>query len=572
MKTLRFFFLLVLISFSVFNTVSAQDIVKANETLNKIGEVVISFHKTDIHSVDVWKKLSIDKVDVNGRVYAYANQQEFEWFIAQNIPWRNELHSSEIPGDYKMWDGQTKNGTKVWDSYPVYTAYETLMYDFAENFPTICKIDTIGILSSGRKLISLIISDNVNVAEDEPRFIYSSSIHGDELTGYVLLLRFADYILNNYGIDERTTNLINNTVIHINPLANPDGTFRGGNSTVALAIRYNGSFVDLNRNYKDFVQGDHPDNNNWQAETEAFMAYASKYDFVMSANFHGGIELANFPWDCKYDLTADDDWWFMVSQEYADTAKKNANYDGYFTGTGDGVYPGVTNGAGWYQVFGDRQDYMNYYHNCREVTLEISNTKKPSASQMPYYWTANFPSLVNYWNEVLYGFRGVITDSITGNPIKAKVSIENHDMDNSFVYSSLPIGNYHRMIKAGTYTLVFEADGYCPKRITNQTIADKQSVRIDVQLASCTVGIEENSTSKTSISPNPASTKLFIKSNELNQASQLRVVSLDGRIISCDVNFSNSVAEIKVENLTKGVYILKIQKTSGIENFKFIKE
>ncbi len=142
MKTLRFFFLLVLISFSVFNTVSAQDIVKANETLNKIGEVVISFHKTDIHSVDVWKKLSIDKVDVNGRVYAYANQQEFEWFIAQNIPWRNELHSSEIPGDYKMWDGQTKNGTKVWDSYPVYTAYETLMYDFAENFPTICKIDT----------------------------------------------------------------------------------------------------------------------------------------------------------------------------------------------------------------------------------------------------------------------------------------------------------------------------------------------------------------------------------------------------------------------------------------------
>lgn len=572
MKIFKHFFSAISVIILISNQIQAQDIEKANESLNKIGEVVFSFQKTDIRSTDIWRRLSIDKVDENGRVYAYANKQEFDWFITQNIPWSYELHSSEIPCDFKMWDGQTKNDTKEWDSYPVYSAYESLMYGFAANFPAICIIDTIGILSSGRKLISLIISDNVNIAEDEPQFLYTSSIHGDELTGYVLLLRFADYILNNYGVDERTTNLINNTVIHINPLANPDGTFRGGNNTVALAIRYNNSFVDLNRNYKDFVEGDHPDNNNWQAETNAFMAYASKYNFVMSANFHGGIELANFPWDCKYDLTADNDWWFMVSQEYADTAKKNANYDGYFTGTGDGVYPGVTNGAGWYQVFGGRQDYMNYYHHCREITLEISNTKKPSASQMPYFWTANFPSLVNYWEEVLYGFRGIITDSITGTPLKAKVSIENHDIDNSFVYSSLPIGNYHRMIKAGTYTLVIEADGYCPKYIVNQTISDKQSVRIDVQLAPCSVDIREFSTSKISISPNPVSSKVVVHANEIIEPSQIRIFSMDGKLLNCNANYSNSNFEIDVENLAKGVYILQIHQKYGVENLKFMKE
>ncbi len=570
-KTTIFRFLIALYLISA-TSLSAQNINKARETLNRLGEVVISFQKSDITSTEVWKNLSIDKVDEQGRVYAYANSKEFEWFINQHIPWKNELHSSEISDDCKMWDGQLKNGTKVWDSYPIYSAYETMMIEFATNFPSICKLDTIGILPSGRTLLSLIISDNVNVSEDEPRFLYTSSIHGDELTGYVLLLRFADYILNNYGTDARITNLVNSTVIHINPLANPDGTFRGGNSTVALAIRYNGNFIDLNRNYKDYIEGDHPDNKDWQPETVDYMEYASKYDFVMSANFHGGIEIANFPWDCKYDLAADDNWWFMVSQEYADSAKKYSNFDGYFTGTGDGIYPGVTNGAGWYQVFGGRQDYMNYYHNCREITLEISNTKKPNASQMPYYWAANFPSLMNYWSEVLYGFRGIVTDSITGIPLKAKVNIEDHDMDNSFVYSSLPIGNYHRMIKAGTYTLVFEAEGYCPKRITNKSISDKQMVRIDVELVPCISSIEKHKDKKSSISPNPAIDKLTITSSETNLPTSIEIYSMEGRKVYSNSSVFTSENEINIQNLVKGFYTLLLKNKKGVEIFKFTKE
>jgi len=50
--------------------------------------------------------------------------------------------------------------------------------------------------------------------------MYTSSMHGDELTGYVLMLRLIDSLLSTYGTNPRVTNLVNNFEIWINPLAN----------------------------------------------------------------------------------------------------------------------------------------------------------------------------------------------------------------------------------------------------------------------------------------------------------------------------------------------------------------
>lgn len=558
--------LTIFLIFSVFSLFS-QDLEKATQSLEKRGEVIFSFSQTDISNKLIFNKLSIDKITEEGRIFAYANKESFAWFLEQNIPWQYELHTSEMPGEWTMWDYFEKT-EKNWDAYPNYLSYEALMYDFALNFPEICRIDTIGILPSGRKLLSVLISDSINKAEDEPHFMYTSTMHGDETTGYMLLLRFADHLLNNYQSDDRITHLIENTVIHINPLANPDGTFRGGNNTLALAIRYNGNFVDLNRNYQDHVNGDHPDDNAWQPETIAFMEYAEKYPFVMAANFHGGTELVNFPWDCKYDLAADDDWWFQISKEYADSAKKQANYDGYFTATGDGIHPGVTNGAGWYVVSGSRQDYMNYYHNCREVTLEVSNTKKPNASTMPYYWETNYPSMLNYWEEVLFGYRGIVTDSITHEPIKAKVSLLQHDIDNSFVYSSLPIGNYHRPVKAGTYSLLFEADGYCSKTIDNQSIQDKESIRIDVQLSPCPSSVWKFSKPNIKIYPNPIKDHLFILFENTNESTFIEIYSVDGKKIYTSEIFESSKLDLK--HLANGFYYLNIKQQQHSVVYKII--
>ena len=92
--------------------------------------------------------------------------------------------------------------------------------------------------------------------------------------------------MSNYGTNPKITNLINNIEIWINPLSNPDGTYWGGNNTVADSRRYLANDVDANRNFPDIEDGDHPDGNAWAKETMLMMDFADAHNFVMSANIY----------------------------------------------------------------------------------------------------------------------------------------------------------------------------------------------------------------------------------------------------------------------------------------------
>ena len=124
---------------------------------------------------------------------------------------------------------------------------------------------------------------------------------------------------------------------------------------------------------------------------------------------------------------------------------------------------------------------MNYFRYCREFTLELSDHKTPDPNDLPMLWDANYPSLLNYIEQSLFGLRGIVTDSITGNPLKAKVEILNHDTDSSHVYSNLPIGNYHRYLYQGNYDITFSKSGYHTKTI-NTTILNNNITVQDIQL------------------------------------------------------------------------------------------
>lgn len=428
---------------------------------------------------EVSKLVSIDQF-FEGAVVAYANP----------IQYRKLLDAGYLP-ELMMPPGVLKDEPTMlqsadirlggsWDYYPTYEAYVDMMYAFQANYPNLCTIHNIGTLSSGRKL--LVAQINNGTSEGKPEFLYTGTMHGDETTGYVLLMRMIEYLLMNYGTDARITSLVNNLDIWINPLANPDGTYWGGNHTVNGSRRGNANNIDLNRNYPDPEDGQHPDGNAWQPETVFFMQFAEDRNFVMAANTHGGIEVINYPFDTWSRRAADDAWWIYVSREYADTAQYYSPA-GYMTGLNNGI----TNGYDWYSVAGGRQDYMNFFHHCREVTMEISNSKTLPPSQLPAHWNYNYRSMLNYMQQATFGFHGTITDSITGDPVVAKIEIIGHDIDNSFVYSSLPSGNYHRLIKAGNYDLTFTAEGYHSKTLTNKQITDYQKIVLDVQLVPGTI-------------------------------------------------------------------------------------
>ncbi len=443
--------------------------------LSRYGEVNIAFKKPkDLFPGKLTSLLSIDRVTEDS-VFAYANEMEFSKFLSMNIPFMLIPHP--YLSDLKMLNSVPADLPLAWDNYPTYSAYETLMAQFQSSYPALCHIDTLAVLPSGRRLLAARISGNVSTDECKPEFLYTSSIHGNELTGYVLMLRLIDHLLTSYGSDAGITSLLNGAEIWINPLANPDGTYHGGNQTVSGATRCNANNVDLNRNYPDPQDGPHPDGYAWQPETVAFMDFAEQHSIDMSANFHGGAEVFNFPWDTWPVLHADDDWWYLSGRKYADTIHTYAPST-YF----DDLDNGVTNGYAWYEVNGGRQDYMNYYHHCREVTLEISNIKIPSSSTLPTYWNYQYRSILNYMKEVQNGVRGLVRDSVTMAPLEATVTIASHDNNNSWVSSSLPCGDYYRYLYPGTYDLTFSSPGYLTRTMNNVLVSDGSPTFLDVAL------------------------------------------------------------------------------------------
>ncbi|MCF8378316.1 MAG: PKD domain-containing protein [Bacteroidales bacterium] len=475
---LRLLKIIVLISILNIGTIQAQiNTNNLEELFEKRGEVYFKVINLDLKGLATLSKtVSIDRPTSINEVYAYANKKEFQEFLDLGLEYEI-LTPPGLAHKVKMKSVVNLKQIEDWDFYPTYEAYIGMMNQFVTDYPDLCELVNIGYSNQNRELLCLKISDNISQNEGEAQFLYTSSIHGDETTGYVLMLRLIDYLLSNYGYDPQITNLVDNLEIWINPLANPDGTYAGGNNSVYGAVRYNSNWVDLNRNYPDPEDGPHPDGNAWQTETIAFMNFADANNFTVSANFHGGEEVCNYPWDTWPDLAADDAWWQYVCHEYADTAQAYSP-NGYLNGFDDGI----TNGYAWYTISGGRQDYMNYFQQCREFTMEISDTKLLPANLLPDWWEYNYRSFLNYIEQTLFGVSGTITDAITGYPIaQAEVFIENHDIDSSMVYSN-EHGKYYRPLITGTYDITFSANGYYPTTVENVSAVNKQLTIQDVQL------------------------------------------------------------------------------------------
>lgn len=470
----------IIFSLLFINRIAAQnetEFSKAQKYLNKKGEVYFRFNIETKETLSILTSIiSLDNVK-NKEVYAYANRREFDKFLQQDIDYEVLPH----PGDAEAEMYDNSKGIWQFDTYPTYSEYETMMNTFATNYPNLCRLDTIATLSSGRRLLVIKITDNPDIHEFEPEILYTGTMHGDETTGYVLLLRLINYMLTNHGVIPKITNIVNNTELWICPLANPDGTYAGGNNTVSGATRYNANFVDLNRNYPDPRAGQNPDGNSWQPETVAWMNFADEHDFVLAANMHGGASVFNYPWDTwtsAQRMPADNSWWVYTGNEFADTAQFYGPA-GYFT---DVTSSGVTEGGDWYIITGGRQDYMNYFKHCREVTLELSVSKLLAAAQLPNYWNYLYRSFLNNIEQAMYGVKGIITDDCTGQPVKALVTVNSHDADSTQVYSSLPVGNYHRPIYAGTWSFSYSANGYQTQTITGITVSNMATAIRNVQL------------------------------------------------------------------------------------------
>lgn len=518
---------------------------KAENYLATQGELTFTFQiERDGDLELLTKDMSLINYDPTTKtVKAWANEAQFRRFENRDIPFNIPISENEVD-ESLIYDVRPLAARAPGDqltfpvsSYPTYAEYKHQMEHFEDDNPGLVEMVSIGFTGQGDKeLLFVKISDNVATDEKEPKLMFTSSMHGDEIAGYPMMLSLIDYILTvyndpNHSDYPRIQNLVENTELWINPSANPDGTYHNSasNTSVVQARRGNGNNIDLNRNYPDNVAGPHDDGNAYQTETIAFMNFADAHNFVLSANFHGGTELVNYPFDNAYSaqyIHADNDWFEHVGVEYATHCQTDANAGAtstptysnkasYMTDDDDwdesagnqpwhndyALSPGVTHGAEWYRVYGGRQDYMNFYQQCREVTIELSDTKILPESSLVDYWYYNRDALLDYLTQGTYGFRGVVEDANTSNPIEdVKVTVVGHDAYGSEIYTDNH-GAYYRPIKGGTYSLLFEAPCYQSFTVSSQSITDGNTVVLNnvqlTPLASVPTGLQASNVSTT---------------------------------------------------------------------------
>ena len=383
--------------------------------------------------------------------------------------------------------GWENDPNRSWECYPTYAQYEGFLARYAADYPALCRLVDLGPTTNQvrpHRLWAMRISDNPELEEDEPEVFYTSSIHGDETTGYGLMLHLIAELLDEYGSDPEITALVDDLEIWINSAANPDGTYFSSDTTVDGAIReyatasggYSG--VDGNRNFPDPDEGPHPDGNPWWTETQHMMAFAEAHRIVLSANFHGGAEVVNYPWDTWSRRHVDDDWLIAISRAYADAAQA-AGPAGYMTDLNNGI----TNGWDWYTIAGGRQDYMTWFTGGREVTIEISDYGVLPASLFDDYWDWNRAALLGYLGQARYGIHGVVTDP-GGQPLDATIEIVGIDSaaDNSYALTDPDVGDYHRLLLPGTYQVRITATGYAPAEFYGVTVPAGGTAIVDAVL------------------------------------------------------------------------------------------
>ena len=466
--------------------------------------------------------------------------------------------------DYSIIDRKEKKGplssssvseAMKWESYPTWTQYDSIMRFFSENYPSLCILDTIGTSIRGRLVLVLKISDNASVDEDEPEVFYSSTMHGDEIAGFVLMMRLADYLLKNYDSDNRIKNLVDNLEIWINPLANPDGTYTTGD-TITSPTRANANGYDLNRNFPDPVTT----NTIKQKETLDMISFMKKRRFVLSANFHSGAEVVNYPWDRWERYHADDRWFNIVSRAYADTVHVYS-VPGYF----DDLINGVTNGYLWYQIYGGRQDFVTYELRGREVTVELVDDYLTPVYRLPFLWEYNYRSLTGYLENALYGIHGRVTDSDSGDPVYARIYINGHDKDNSYIFSDSLTGTFIRFLEPGFWDLTFTAEGYRDTVLKKIFVKNRQRNDVFVRMIRDFNPVDTTNPSKPLLYPNPGSTYIrAVLPEELRGEVNIKIFSTSGVKLTeyYTETHNREPVIIDVRRFKEGLYIVRFTNTA----------
>lgn len=213
----------------------------------------------------------------------------------------------------------------------------------------------------GRPIYWVRLSDNPNTDETEEEVLYSALHHAREPASLSQLIFYMWWILENYGVNDEVTYLVDETEMYFVPMINPDGyiynetTSPGGGGMHRKNRRNVGTSnkgVDLNRNYS-YQWGTSgisfsPNNDTYcgtaafsEPETQAMKWFCENHDFefAFNAHTHGNLLLFPMGWS-DTDFAPDHDYMQAFTNHMV-------IFNGYTAEKSSALYPASGDSDDW---------------------------------------------------------------------------------------------------------------------------------------------------------------------------------------------------------------------------------
>ena len=292
------------------------------------------------------KKISIKPLDI-------ASVRRGEWFdVVADDALLNKIIGSGLSYEVIV-HSLAYQKEKMRGGYFSYAQIKDSLMQMVQNYPSICKLDSLPIPTyEGNWIYGIKISDNPDIEEDdEPGFLIDAMHHSREWATPQVVLFFADSILRSYGVVPSITDLIDNTEFYCFPVINVDGYLY--DYPGALWWRKNrepacgGIGADPNRNYSGCAgdiegewgavdEGKATHNNTSPSareifcgphvlsgdETRALTMYTKSHIINTYMAYHASGEMIMWPWGWTADPAPDALLYAHIGNRMADLVQR----------------------------------------------------------------------------------------------------------------------------------------------------------------------------------------------------------------------------------------------------------
>lgn len=369
---------------------------------------------------------------------------------------------------------------------------ESFLQQIAIDYSDITQLIIVGYTFEGRVIRGIEISDNPGVIEDEPAIQFNGQHHARELVTSHVVMDIVNTLTNGYGVDPNVTQWVNNYKTVCVPMVNPDGVqhvFDVNNLWRRNRQVYQDcTGVDLNRNYpylwgpgcgssgdcNDIYRGPSAVS---ELETQAMIALASNFHFVMATSYHSSGRFIDYPYACS-DGTLET---LMPEHEVVDSMMHGVA-DAIFDV--DGIIYDVFSPVPAGGVNGDDTSWYYAHQGVYSFIIEVGEYFEPAFSDVAGIvernrggWTYMYERLGQARIDIH------VQDQCSTEPLEAEVTLMNFVYDSGEWprYTSMPFGRWtYLVVENRTYHVQVSLEGYLIEDV--EVFVSNEPVSVEINL------------------------------------------------------------------------------------------